>query len=71
MQVSSGYSGGFLNVSVRTGYYAGSDYKYTGSYSANVSGSFANSIYVGSFIISSSGIWIKNDINNINDDGSF
>ena len=70
LSVSAGTNGGFTNVYVRTGYYGGSDYNYTGSYAAYVSASFSNSIYIGSFIINSSDTRIKKEINDIEDDGA-
>jgi hypothetical protein len=59
----------FTNVYVRTGYNGGSDFGST-SYNANISAAFAGSIYITSFIINSSDIRIKKEINDINDDGA-
>jgi hypothetical protein len=59
----------FGNVYVRTGYNGGSDFNST-SYNANISAAFAGSIYITSFIINSSDIRIKKEINDIHDDGA-
>ena len=70
LSITTATNGGFTNVYVRTGYFGGSDYNYTGSYAAYVSASFSNSIYVGNFIINSSDTRIKKEINDIEDDGA-
>ncbi len=68
LQVNGGSFGGFTDVFVRTGYYGGQDFNYTGSYSAFITAAFNNAIYVGGLIINASDMRIKKDINDIDDD---
>ena len=70
LQVNGGSYGGYTNVWVRTGYGGGSDYGYTGSFTAFLTAAFNNGIHVGGLIIQSSDIKIKKDIDDIDDDGA-
>jgi hypothetical protein len=70
LHVFGGATGANTNVYVRTGYNGGADFNYTGSYSAYISAAFSNSIYVQTYIINSSDIRIKKEINDIDDDGA-
>jgi hypothetical protein len=70
LQVNGGSFGGFTNVFVRTGYYGGQDFNYTGSYSAFFTAAFNNALYVGGLTINASDIRIKKDVNDIDDDGA-
>ena len=69
LQVNGGTSRGYTNVYVRTGYYGGSDFN-TGSYTSYVTAAFDNSLFVGGNIINASDIRIKQNINDIDDDGA-
>ncbi len=70
LHVFGGTIGSNTNVYVRTGYNGGSDFNYTGSYSAYISAAFSNSIYVQTYIINSSDMRIIKEINDIDDDGA-
>ncbi len=70
LPVFGGATGANTNVCVGTGYNGGSDFNYTGSYSAYISAAFSKSIYVQTYIINSSDIRIKKEINDIDDDGA-
>jgi hypothetical protein len=70
LHVFGGTTRAYTNVYVRTGYNGGSDFDYTGSYSACISAAFSNSIYVQTYVINSSDVRIKKEINDIDDDGA-
>ncbi len=51
-----GSFGAYTNIFVRTGYEGGTDFNYTGSYTAFITDAFHNALYVGGLIINSSDI---------------
>jgi hypothetical protein len=59
LQVNGGTSSGFTNVFVRTGYQGGQDFNYTGSYTAFITATFNNAIYVGGLRMNASDMRIK------------